>query len=86
MDIMAIQSLQTARDARRVVRERKANDPDDQRIPPSPLVDTYEPSKSSIRQDLIASIKEKIKAGYYNSREVVDDLTDSFAKAFNTIE
>jgi hypothetical protein len=85
MDITAIQSLQTAAESRRTIRERKTTNPDDQRAPYSP-VDTYEPAKGAIRQDLIASIKAKIKSGFYNTREVVEDLSDSFAKAFNTIQ
>ncbi len=45
--------------------------------------DTYEPSKPTDRKALLASIKKKIRSGYYNSQEVVEDLSDSFAKAFN---
>ena len=44
-------------------------------------------SKSNeIRYDLIASIKKKIKLGYYNSQAVLEDLSDSFAKAMNNLE
>jgi len=38
---------------------------------------------SEIRQDLVSAVKARMKAGFYNSAEVVDDLSDSFAKAFN---
>ncbi|MBD3344028.1 MAG: hypothetical protein GF401_03090 [Chitinivibrionales bacterium] len=40
-------------------------------------------SSSTIRNDLIQSVKSRIKKGYYNSDMVVDDLSDSFAQAFN---
>lgn len=45
--------------------------------------DTYEPAKPDDRKTLLASIKKKIQSGYYNSNEVVEDLSDSFAKAFD---
>ncbi len=44
--------------------------------------DTYEPAQPNDRKTLLASIKKKIQSGYYNSKEVVDDLSESFAKAF----
>ena len=46
--------------------------------------DTYEPSATDDREKLLASIKKKIKTGYYDSEEVVEDLSESFAKIFNT--
>lgn len=45
--------------------------------------DTYEPAKVDERKKLLASIKKKIKSGYYNSDEVSEDLSESFAKVFN---
>ncbi len=35
------------------------------------------------RRELLASIKKKIKSGYYHSNEVIEDLSESFAKAFD---
>ena len=53
-------------------------------------LDTYEPSdpgrqpaSSEIRGDLIQSVKKRIRSGYYNSKDVLDDLSNSFAKALN---
>lgn len=45
--------------------------------------DSYEPDKAKNRIKFLSSIKKKVKAGYYSSKDVVDDLSDSFAKAFN---
>jgi anti-sigma28 factor (negative regulator of flagellin synthesis) len=50
---------------------------------PETETDSYEPAAPLIRKDLIASIKSRIKDGFYNTEEVIDDLSDSFAKAFN---
>ncbi len=47
--------------------------------------DTYEPSKAEDRKELIDSIKKKIKSGFYNSKEVTEDLSDSFADVFNQL-
>ena len=46
--------------------------------------DTYEPAKTDERKKLLASVKKKIKSGYYNSDEVAEDLSESFAKVFNS--
>lgn len=35
------------------------------------------------REAHLAAIRKKIAGGFYNSGEVVDDLSDSFAKAFD---
>jgi anti-sigma28 factor (negative regulator of flagellin synthesis) len=52
--------------------------------------DTYEasgadapnqPSSSEIRKDLIKTVKKRIGSGFYNSKDVLDDLSNSFAKA-----
>ncbi|MBD3320409.1 MAG: hypothetical protein GF350_04855 [Chitinivibrionales bacterium] len=40
-------------------------------------------ASSSVRDDLINSVKSRIKNGYYNSDMVVDDLSDSFARVLN---
>ena len=47
--------------------------------------DTYEPAKSVDRKKLLSSIKNKIKSGYYNSDEVNEDISESFAKIFNSL-
>ncbi len=48
--------------------------------------DTFEPShkKPEIRQDLVDIVKKKIQQGFYRSDIVIDDLSDSFAKALNS--
>ncbi|HEX7509739.1 MAG TPA: hypothetical protein VF335_00430 [Chitinivibrionales bacterium] len=50
-------------------------------------MDTYEPSvpriRGEIREDLIASVKKKINNGFYQSKDVLDQLSDSFAQALN---
>ncbi len=52
--------------------------------PPQKRVkDTYEPAESEERRKLLQSVKKKIQSGYYNSEEVVEDLSEAFAKAFN---
>jgi hypothetical protein len=55
--------------------------------------DSYEPSASAaaetknkpfrtdIRQDLINTVKKRIDKGFYNSADVMEDLSNSFAKA-----
>jgi hypothetical protein len=45
--------------------------------------DTFEPSQSVAREDLLNTIKKRISAGFYNTEIVLDDLSDSFAKALN---
>jgi hypothetical protein len=59
----------------------------------TPNTDTYEASSggepvsrsssSSVRGDLIRTVKKRIGSGYYNSGEVLEDLSNSFAKALN---
>lgn len=44
--------------------------------------DSYTPSPE--RQKFLDSVKSKIKSGYYTSEEVIDDLSTSFAGAFDT--
>jgi hypothetical protein len=50
--------------------------------------DTFEPShrKLEIRQDLVDAVKTKIRRGYYSSETVLDDLSNSFAKALNAAQ
>lgn len=45
--------------------------------------DTYKPAESGDRSKLLASVKKKIKSGYYKSNEVVEDLSETFAKIFD---
>ena len=45
--------------------------------------DSYEPSNEVDRKKRLLSIRKKIKAGYYNSEEVVEDLSESFAQIFD---
>jgi hypothetical protein len=48
--------------------------------------DTYEPSgesKTEIREDLLRNVKKRVNTGFYHSKEVLEDLSDSFAKALN---
>jgi anti-sigma28 factor (negative regulator of flagellin synthesis) len=47
--------------------------------------DTYEPSKTEDRNELLKSIKKKIKSGFYDSKKVAEDLSESFADVFNQI-
>jgi hypothetical protein len=48
--------------------------------------DTFEPThkKITIREDLVNSVRNKIRLGYYSSETVLDDLSNSFAQALNT--
>jgi hypothetical protein len=48
-----------------------------------PPQDTYEPSRPEVREDLLNAIKKRISAGFYNTEIVLEDLSDSFAKALN---
>ncbi len=45
--------------------------------------DSYEPSNTVDRKKRLLSIRKKIKAGYYNSEEVIEDLSESFAQIFD---
>jgi hypothetical protein len=40
-------------------------------------------SSSTMRGDLIRTVKKRIGSGYYNSGDVLEDLSTSFAKALN---
>ncbi len=52
--------------------------------PEQPEGDT-EASGSPERAELMKSVKQKIKSGYYNSDEVLDDLSHGFASALNSL-
>jgi anti-sigma28 factor (negative regulator of flagellin synthesis) len=49
--------------------------------------DVFEPSDQSTRaasrDDLIKTVKKRIKNGFYQSKDVLEELSDSFAKALN---
>ena len=45
--------------------------------------DTYESSQTEVRQDLLNTVKKRISTGFYGTEIVLDDLSDSFAKALN---
>ena len=47
-----------------------------------PSQDAYETTAQHSRTEYLETIKRKIKAGYYSSQEVVEELSDDFAKAF----
>lgn len=40
--------------------------------------------KAELREDLLNTVRKKVKQGYYNSQTVLDDLSDSFAKAMSS--
>jgi hypothetical protein len=40
--------------------------------------------KAEIREELLNTVKKKMQQGYYNSQTVLDDLSDSFAKAMSS--
>ncbi|MFP4415716.1 MAG: hypothetical protein ACLFSB_00440 [Chitinispirillaceae bacterium] len=50
-----------------------------------PQIDSCQPSGASKtdRGRLLDVVKKRISSGYYQSKEVLDDLSDSFAKAFD---
>jgi hypothetical protein len=45
--------------------------------------DTYESSLPDVRVDLLNTVKKRISTGFYNTEIVLEDLSDSFAKALN---
>jgi hypothetical protein len=64
---------------------RKRQKPRQNASSPRPCQDVYEPSPDAERAQLLKTIQGRIKSGYYNSREVIDDISDSFAKAFDRV-
>jgi hypothetical protein len=57
-------------------------------LPARKAVDSYEPSGLPVVEDrnaMLSSIRSRIKNGYYNSEEVVDDLSNSFAKVLDKL-
>jgi hypothetical protein len=60
--------------------------PGNNAVSKSAPMDTYESSRTGaqatgIREDLIKAVKKRIGSGFYNSRDVLEDLSNSFAKA-----
>jgi len=54
----------------------------------SEVKDTFESSKtpdSEERKKLLETVAKRVKSGYYNSADVVDDLGESFAKIFDKL-
>jgi len=81
MIIQGILQYQQREAAYKVLKTKPRTSPDPQSIPR----DTFEPAhkKPEIRQDLVDTVKRKISRGYYSSETVLDDLSNSFAKALN---
>ncbi len=61
-------------------------------ISKTPPKDTYEASgadvrekvsASDVRKDLLKTVKRRIGTGFYNSKDVLEDLSNSFAKALH---
>lgn len=50
---------------------------------PAARVDEFTPSPDSTRKAVLESIKAKVKAGFYNSDEVLDDVSDKLAGLFD---
>jgi hypothetical protein len=51
--------------------------------------DTYQSSSTEKaddeRSELLANVRKRIKSGYYNSNDVIDDLGESFAKVLDKL-
>ena len=48
-----------------------------------PTRDSFEPSDPTSRKLALYSIKEKVKAGYYSSDRVAEDISDKLARIFD---
>lgn len=70
-----------------------SNDKPEKRAPskkkqcsPREIKDTYESTlETSEKTHHLSQVKKKIKSGYYNTNEVIDDLSEMFAKIFNNM-
>jgi anti-sigma28 factor (negative regulator of flagellin synthesis) len=69
--------------AAHAARRKRAHAPEAR--PATPVRDTFEPSAEIDREAKLAKIKQRIRNGYYNSAEVTDDLSDSFAKVLDKL-
>jgi hypothetical protein len=56
---------------------------DEVKKPHFKISDTFEPSNTSERKELLQEVRNKINAGYYNSEKVADDLSYGFANVLN---
>jgi anti-sigma28 factor (negative regulator of flagellin synthesis) len=81
MNIGAVQAYGAV--LRNTVRQKSADKPPARAA--GPVRDTFEPSTEAGRAAKLAEIKQRIKAGYYSSNEVAEDLSDSFAKVFDKL-
>jgi hypothetical protein len=79
MRIQNIAQYQSLDNKSRISREKPRIDVVSKDMPK----DTYESSQSVVREDLLNTIKKRISAGFYNTEIVLEDLSDSFAKALN---
>jgi len=79
MRIQNIAQYQSLDNKSRIPREKPRIDVVSKDMPK----DTYESSQSVVREDLLNTIKKRISAGFYNTEIVLEDLSDSFAKALN---
>jgi hypothetical protein len=70
--------------AEKVERTKPEKGKTGRRAPERQEVDT-ETSGSPDRAELMLSVKQKIKSGYYNSESVLDDLSHGFASALNSL-
>jgi hypothetical protein len=81
MNIQTIQQHHASYNRQKTVKDRLAVDMVSKALPQ----DTYEPSRSDIREDLVKSVQKRIANGYYNSHEVIDDVSESFAKVLSQV-
>jgi hypothetical protein len=62
----------------------KSTSPKRRKTADSPVQKPDSPEDSA-RSELMKSVRQKIKTGYYNSESVLDDLSHGFASAVNSI-
>jgi hypothetical protein len=61
------------------------NSSSDSRPPARKLAASEKPASELPRSEFLKLVQEKIRKGYYNSEPVIDDLSSSFAGAFDKI-
>jgi len=83
MNIEHIQSFRAYETHSRLSRQKAKAQPASTRE----IKDSYQPSgkDEADRSKFLASIRKKIKSGFYNREEVIEDLGDSFAKVFDSL-
>jgi hypothetical protein len=79
MDVRPIQAFQAADLLARAARDKTKSKP----AVAEPPKDIFQPSGDTDRSALLDAVKKRIKSGYYNSKDVIDDLGESFAKVFD---